>query len=118
MIRECRICGKGTSRCDRCSYLLKNGADEGTIRKMLSDTKTSKIWTENKEIANKLAYAYYDSLIETYGKQKKDSRENFGFNTFADGINLGLDVILPLLDAEHLKKVKGKIEMMLKKREK
>ncbi len=83
---------------------------------MLSDTETNNIWAENKEIANKLAYAYYDVLIETYDKQKKDSRENFGFNTFADGINLGLDIVMPLLDEVHFKKAKAKIESMLKKR--
>lgn len=99
---------------------LKNRVSEEMIKKVLFDTKTNKIWNENKAIANRLAYAYYDFLIEAYDKNriKNDSRKNFGFNTFADGINLGLDTIMPLLDDVHIKKVKAKIETMLKIREK
>ncbi|MBI4981175.1 hypothetical protein HZC30_06495 [Candidatus Woesearchaeota archaeon] len=116
---ECRICGNGIKLCERCNYLLKNGANEETIKKTLSDTRTNQIWDENKKVAEELANAYYDSVLNEYKKQlKKDSKENFGYNTFADGINLGLDVVLPLLDAEHLQKAKDKIKMMLKIRRK
>ena len=62
---------------------------------------------------------YYDSLLDSFDDKKvqKDSKENFGFNTFADGINLGLDIVIPLLDKTHFKKAKDKIEMMLNVRE-
>ncbi len=86
---------------------------------MLSDVTTNKIWLENKEKADRLARAYYDSLLEEYNVKmmREDNKENFGFNTFADGINLGLDIVLPLLDEEHAAKVKEKIETMIKRRE-
>jgi len=73
MIKDnCKMCGQEskTDLCTRCSYVFKNGASEDTIKKMLSDTTTDKIWTENKNIATTLAYAYYDPLIKTYDKNK------------------------------------------------
>ena len=87
---------------------------------MLSDDVVKKVWKENKAIAEELAEAYYGHLLKNYSPAqiKKDSKENFGFNAFADGINLGLDVIMPLLDEEHSKKVLEKIETMLRIRKK
>ena len=122
MIKDkCTICDDETknSPCERCSHLIKKGATKETIRRMLSDVTTNKIWLENKEKADRLARAYYDSLLEEYNVKmmREDNKENFGFNTFADGINLGLDIVLPLLDEEHAAKVKEKIETMIKRRE-
>jgi DNA-binding ferritin-like protein (Dps family) len=57
---------------------------------MLNDDEVKKIWKENEKRAEKLADAYYDSVIENYPKNKS-SKENFGYNTFIDGIRLGLD---------------------------
>ena len=119
-MKKCKICGEinKTNLCERCNYLLKNGASEEIIKNMLSDKKTNKIWSENKKIANELAYAYYDYLLKEYKKIKtnKDSKENFGFNMFAEGINLGLDVIMPLLDEEKHKEVLEKIRGMVRRR--
>src|SRR3989339_989365 len=114
---HCTICGKtsGNERfCKNCAYLLKNGGSEETIRKMLSDDTVKKIWKENKAIAEKLANAYYESVLESYKKQMKhDSKENFGFNTFSDGINMSLDIIMPLLDENTQDMVKEKINSMV-----
>ncbi|MEA3514192.1 MAG: hypothetical protein U9R34_01845 [Nanoarchaeota archaeon] len=113
----CRICGKesGDERvCKDCNYLLKNGASEETIKTMLSDDKTKKVWEENKAISEELAEAYYDSVIENYKGIKDDSKENFGYNTFADGIRLGLDIVMPMLDEDMQMKVKEKIEGMVR----
>ena len=119
---KCEICGKESDMmvCKTCDYLLRYGASKSTIKTMLSDDKTNKIWGENKGIANRLASAYYSALLDSYDNKKtqKDSKENFGFNTFADGITLGLDIVMPLLDEAHFKKARNKIEMMLSIREK
>ena len=113
----CRICGNksGNEReCKRCIYFLDHGADEAAIRRMLSDDRTKAVWKENEKTAEELARAYYDHVIENYnlGQVKKHSKENFGFNTFIDGIRLGLDVIMPLLDEDLKKKVNEKIDSM------
>lgn len=114
----CRICGRksGNKReCERCSYFLKHGTDEFVIRKMLSDDKTKAIWAKNEKTAEDLAMTYYDHLIETYNQNqvKKYSKEHFGFNTFVDGIRLGLDIIIPLLDEEKKTEVDEKIKSMI-----
>ncbi|MEK6959820.1 MAG: hypothetical protein AABX47_01485 [Nanoarchaeota archaeon] len=47
----CRVCNKKSkeSPCENCAYLIKNGASEETIKKMLGDKRVNKIWEENKE---------------------------------------------------------------------
>lgn len=115
---RCRICGKDSKNereCLQCAYFLKHGADEETIKATYSDDETNKIWQENKNVADELAKAYYDSLIDNYPKSqmKKSSKEEFGFNTFTDGIRVGLDIILPLLDLESQEKAKAKIKEMI-----
>ena len=66
-------------------------------------------------MADDLGQAYYDYLLKEYDKKvtSKDSKENFGFNTFCDGIRLGLDAIMPLLDEGGIKAAKQKIKDML-----
>lgn len=78
--------------------------------------RTKNIWNKNSKIAEDLARAYYESLIAEYGVEtiKKDSKENVGFNTFCDGIRLGLDVIMPLLDNRQQKEAIVKINDLLK----
>ena len=85
---------------------------------MLSDDKTRKIWAENEEIAENLARTYYDYVIESYskGKVRKHSKENFGFNTFADGIRLGLDIIMPMFSEELRAQVDDKVKSMIESR--
>lgn len=117
----CRICGSesGNEReCKRCVYFLDHGDDENSIKTMLSDDKTRKIWKENEEIAENLARTYYDHTIESYSKGdvKNHSKENFGFNTFADGIRLGLDIIMPMVSEELKAQVDNKIESMIESR--
>lgn len=114
----CRICGRksGNRReCKRCTYFLDRGTDEYVIRRMLSDDKTKSIWGKNEVIAEELARSYYDHLIETYNKEqvKKYSKEDFGFNAFTDGIRLGFDVIIPMLDEETKNEVNEKIRSMI-----
>ena len=119
---HCRICGNKSDEsrlCKNCKYLLDNGSDEYTIRRMLSDDKTKKVWEENKKIAQDLADTYYDSVLQGYKTQiMKDSKENFGYNTFTDGINLGLDIIIPLANEEVQNKIKEKIKNMIEIRKK
>ncbi|MBU1005225.1 MAG: hypothetical protein KKC54_08090 [Nanoarchaeota archaeon] len=114
----CRICGHKSQEkeCKNCKYLLDNGADEQTIKRMLSNDEVNKIWKENGRYSEKLAHAYYDSIIENY-PENKDSKENFGFNTFVDGIRLGLDIVVPLLDEKARDIVVAKIDNMIKRRE-
>ena len=115
---HCNICGRKSEKriCEQCAYLLNHGADEETIKKMHSDEKTKKIWKDNEKRAEDLAHAYYDSVLDMYDEKKKKPVENFGFNTFADGIRVGLDIVMPLLDEETQEKAKHKIEDMVKKR--
>ncbi len=114
---NCRICGKECGKlrvCGDCAYLIRQGASEETIKKMLSDDATNKVWAENKGIADELADAYYGTVLEDYKNQsKRDSKENLGYNTFAEGINLALDIMMPLLDEDSQQKVKAKISAMV-----
>jgi hypothetical protein len=115
---RCRICGKNSKKereCPQCTYFLKHGADEETIKATYVDDETNKVWQENKNVADELAEAYYDSLIDNYPESqvKKSSKEEFGFNTFSDGIRVGLDIIMPLLNPESQKKAKAKIAEMV-----
>lgn len=114
----CKICGaKSVSRiCDGCQYCLNNGAAEETIKKMKSNDVVNKIWKENESYSERLANAYYDSVIENY-KKTNDSKENFGYNTFIDGIRLGLDIVVPMLDEDAIKEIRAKIEDMISQRE-
>lgn len=113
----CKICGRKSreeSVCSNCRYFLDNGADELTIRKMLSDDKVKKIWKDNGKYSEELAREYYDSLIENYDVTD-DSKENFGFNTFTDGIRLGLDIVMPLISVDDRAKAIEKIKTMIKR---
>lgn len=119
---HCKICGKKSGEiriCKDCSYFLKNGVPEEAIRRMLSDDRAKKIWKENEKRAEDLAQAYYDYALDIFDKEviKKDSKMNFGLNTFCVGIKVGLDIIMPLLDDEMLEIVKEKIRGMVKVRE-
>jgi len=121
MLMFCRICGNksGDEReCSRCIYFLDRGDDEDSIKRMLSDDKTRKIWIENEEIAEDLAKTYYYYVIESYNKEqvKKHSKENFGFNAFVDGIRLGLDIIMPMISEELWTEVDDKVKSMIKSR--
>ena len=117
----CRICGNesGNGReCKRCIYFLDRGDDEDSIRRMLSDDKTRKIWIENEKIAEELARTYYDYVIENYTEKRvtKYSKENFGFNTFVDGIRLGLDTIIPMVGTELRTQINDKVKSMIETR--
>ena len=118
---NCRICGRvseGKRVCRSCIYLLRHGADELSIRRMLSDDVTMKIWKENEKTSKELAEVYYESLIDAYdaSEVKRNTKEDFGYNTFADGIRLGLDVIMPLVDEDSQLKIKEKIKSMIELR--
>lgn len=81
------------------------------------DSEVKEIWKENETLAEELGDAYYDSVLkESEEFIKKDSKENIGYNMFVDGIRVGLDIIMPLLNEEMQEKVKNKIEQMLQKR--
>src|SRR3989338_6480729 len=115
---NCRICGRKSCvqiECKDCRHFLKNGVDEHAIRRMHSDGKTKKIWIENEYIAESLAQAYYEFVLDDYNKKivRKDTKENFGYNTFVDGIRCGIDIIIPMLDDEMQSKVKDKIKHMI-----
>lgn len=111
----CRICGGKSEKrlCNNCEYLLKNDVDEETIKRMLSDDVTKKIWKANEKRAEELGDAYYDSVVENYKVIKCDSKENFGYNTFVDGIRISLDIIIPLLDDKSQQVVIEKINSMI-----
>ncbi len=122
MNMKCRICGRtsGVEReCKDCRYFLDNGADESALGRMHSDVKTKRIWKENEHIAEALARAYYDVVIREYDKKtvQKNSKEDFGFNTFVDGIRCGIDIIIPMLDDAMQDRVKEKIRQMVTFRE-
>lgn len=118
---HCRICGNKSDEnrlCNKCKYFLDNRTSEEALRRMYSDDKTKKVWEENKNIAEDLADAYYEHILQQYeSKYKKDSKENFGYNTFADGISLALDIIMPMIDKEVQDQIKEKIKLMVKKRQ-
>ncbi|OYT32599.1 hypothetical protein B6U93_01230 [Candidatus Woesearchaeota archaeon ex4484_78] len=109
IMKKCRFCGK-ESKLEMC---------EECIKKQHPD-RTEKIWKENQKLADDLGQAYYDFLLKEYNKKitSKDSKENFGFNTFCDGIRLGLDIVMPLLDDAGIKAAKQKIKDMLNIRRK
>src|SRR3989338_7017546 len=118
---NCRICERQSGvrmECKDCRYFLKNGTSEDALRAMHSDLRTKEIWKENEKIANELAQAYYDFVIDEYPKKsiQNDTKENFGFNTFVDGIRCGIDIIMPMLDDRSLDKAKEKISSMIKLR--
>lgn len=118
----CRICGGRSvhqSECKDYRYFLKHGVEESAIRAMHSDEKTKKIWAENEHIAESLARAYYDFVLENYAKKdvQTGTKEDFGFNTFVDGIRCGIDIIIPMLDDEMQARVKDKINSMISIRE-
>jgi len=80
---------------------------------MNDEKKVKKIWEENEKLAEELAYCYYESLLNEYKKHRKnDSKENFGFNTFVDGIRLGFDITMPMQDEQIRKAIKNKIHAM------
>ena len=75
------------------------------------------VWKDNEKLSEDLGRCYYSHIIKEYKKlKKKDSKENFGFNTFVDGIRLGLDIVLPLLDDVSRKKAINKAKSMLNRR--
>lgn len=119
---HCKICGKKSNKkniCENCNYFLKHGTTEESIKNMITDVRAQKIWKENEKIAQDLANAYYNSTIENYKiLLEKDSKENFGYNTFIDGIKIGLDIIIPMLNNESQKVIKEKINNMIKIRNK
>lgn len=81
------------------------------------DKKVNKIWKENEDIADELADCYFDSVLDEYKEyMKKDTKENFGYNVFCDGIRVGLDIILPMLDESTQNKAKEEIQSMIEKR--
>lgn len=86
---------------------------------MIGNDIVNAVWKQNEQIAENLANAYYDFVLEDYKDQmKKDNKENAGYNMFAEGINMALDIIMPLLDDFSQIKVKAKIDSMVKIREK
>lgn len=79
--------------------------------------KMDEIFKENEKIAEKLAYSYYQSLLDQYQKfMQEDTKENIGFNAFVDGIRLGLDVTLTMVDDQTRIAIKEKIKSMIKHR--
>ena len=81
------------------------------------DPEVNKIWKYNENWAEELGDAYYDSVLkESEEFIKKDTKENVGYNMFVDGIRVGLDIIMPLLDKEMQEKARDKIKQMLAKR--
>ena len=101
---KCRECGK------KCLFGL---CEECLEQK---EPRASKIWQKNCELADKLGNAYYDSLLKNYDLKiiSKSAKKDFGFNTFCDGIRLGMDIIMPMLDENGIKAVQQKIKAMLK----
>jgi len=68
-------------------------------------------------MATALAGAYYESVLALYKREaRKDSRENFGYNSFADGANMVLDIIIPLLDETTKARVNHRIDRMIEVR--
>lgn len=114
---RCKVCGKESGKtnvCSKCSYFLKHGGDEKSLKEMYSDEKAQKVWKEDEALADELAEVYYDGILDSYGERwiKKVDKKTLGFNNFADGIRAGLDTIMPLLDDEMREKVKQRIQVM------
>jgi hypothetical protein len=85
--------------------------------KNIDQKKIDKIFKENVKTAEELAYCYYQSLLDEYkDHMKKDSKENIGFNAFVDGIRLGLDISLSMVDNQTKKAIKEKIKSMIQHR--
>jgi len=80
----------------------------------IDQKKMDEIFKENTKTAEELAYCYYQSLLDQYQKfMEKDTKENIGFNAFVDGIRLGFDVTLPMVDNQTREAIKGKIKSMV-----
>jgi len=114
---RCKICGKesgSSDTCKKCSYFLKHGNDEESLKAMYDDKDAQKAWEEDETLADELTEMYYDSLLDSYGEKwiKKVDKKVLGFNTFADGTRAGLDIIMPLLDDEMREKVKQRVQIM------
>lgn len=85
--------------------------------KNIEQKKLDKIFKDNTKTAEELAYCYYQSMLDKYKKYlNKDTTENFSFNAFVDGIRLGLDVTLTMVDNKTRKAIKGKIKSMIQHR--
>ena len=85
--------------------------------KNANQKKIDKIFKENVKTAEELAYCYYQSLLDEYKDHiKKDTKENIGFNAFVDGIRLGFDVTLSMVDNQMRKAIKEKIKSMIQHR--
>lgn len=106
---KCILCGK-KSRQYICESCVRTN----------NDPRTLKIWEKNRELAKSLGEAYYKSVLKSYKTDsvKRDSNENLGFNTFCDGINLGLDVTMPFLDDEQLEQARKKARQLIETRKK
>ncbi len=79
--------------------------------------KMNEIFKRNIKTSEDLAYCYYQSLLDQYQKfMEEDTKENIGFNAFADGIRLGLDITLTMVDDQTRKAIKEKIKSMIKHR--
>lgn len=113
---HCRVCGAvsgGVSLCLRCEFLLERGVRQETLERLQNKTQVEKVLRENGRLSTKLADAYYDSLLKkSKNILKKDSKENFGYNTFAAGIELGLDMVLPLVDTVTRKEIREQMQWM------
>jgi hypothetical protein len=85
--------------------------------KNMNQKKMDEIFKKNIKTSEDLAYCYYQSLLDQYQKfMEDDTKENIGFNAFADGIRLGLDVTLTIVDDQTRKAIKEKIKSMIKHR--
>lgn len=106
---KCRMCGKESQFhvCEACVRIN-------------NDPRVLKIWEDNKKFANSLGEAYYESVLKSYKKNQieRGGRENLGFNAFCDGINLGLDVVMPFLAAEKLEEARDRMAQMIELRKK
>lgn len=85
--------------------------------KDIDKKKMGKIFKKNKKISEDLAYSYYQSLLDQYQNfMEEDTKENIGFNAFTDGIQLGLDITLTMVDDQTRKAIEEKIKSMIKHR--
>lgn len=79
-----------------------------------SAKRTQLIWNNNKRKSHELSEVYYDYILDVFrDRMKNDSKENFGFNMFAEGINMGLDIVMPFLDDDLLQGANKKIRDMI-----
>jgi hypothetical protein len=114
---RCRVCGAaagGGSLCLRCEFLLEKGVRQETLKRWQNTMQVEKVLRENGRFSVKLADAYYDSLLKkSKNVLKNDSKENFGYNTFIAGIELGLDMVLPLVDTVTRKEIREQMQWMM-----